>query len=161
MKTYNVAPMDAMARAGTVLVFAMTVACIVAGILKAEVRPLIAAAALLLVLTWMSWQVAPKRYDLTDDALVIIRAWPFRNISIPAQDIREVKRVEFSPWTAMGTLYVGGLFSYSGRLWNKQLGGFYSGITDFKRTVLIVANGKFVISPERPDEFIGDIDVMI
>ena len=161
MNTYRVAPMDVSARTGTVLVFAMTVACIVAGILKAEVRPLIAAAALLLVLTWMSWQVAPKRYDLTDDALVIIRAWPFRDISIAVQDIREVKRVEFSPWTTMGTLYVGGLFSYSGRCWNKQLGGFYSGITDFKRTVLIVANEKFVISPERPDEFVGDIDAII
>ncbi len=161
MGTYRTAPMDTPARIGTALISILMVGCAAVGVLVAEMRPLITVAVLLAVTAWFSWRIAPKRYEATGEAVVIVRGWPFRDISIPVSGIREVRRVTLSPWKTVRTFGVGGLFSYSGRFWARDVGKFYGGVTDFGRAVLIDAGERYVISPENPDDFVRDIRVMI
>lgn len=158
MKTYNVAPMDLAMRIVTLFLFALTAVFAIWGILQPALRGMLAVAAFLLLLIWICWQIAPKRYDLTDDALIIVRGWPFRDISIPTAEIHDVRPVKISPFSTIRTFGVGGLFSASGRFWNKEIGGFYAGITNSKATVLISNSKKYVISPEDADQFLADME---
>ena len=156
MKTYNVAPMDLAMRIVTAFVFAFAAAYIIWGIVEPSRRALLVVGVALLVAIWIGWEIAPKRYDLTDDALIIVRGWPFRDISIPTAEIREVRRIKVSPIT-LRSFGVGGIFSWSGWFWNKQIGTFFAEITNGHRSVLIDAGRKYVISPEDPDSFVDEI----
>ncbi|MBP6963894.1 MAG: hypothetical protein KBC96_05750 [Armatimonadetes bacterium] len=157
MKTYDVAPMDLFMKIVTLLVCVLTVAFVVWGVVQPAERGTLLVAAFLLILIWTCWQIAPKRYDLTDDSLVIVRGWPFRDIPIPVAKILDVCPVKLSSFTTLRTFGVGGLFSASGWFWNKDIGSFFAEITNGHRTVLIDAGRKYVISPEDPHEFVQDI----
>jgi hypothetical protein len=156
MRTYSVAPMDRLAWIVTAYITGLTGVFIILGVLLPASRFLLAPAAALLLVIWMSWQIAPKRCELTGDVLVIVRGWPFRDISIPVGEIREVTRVKISPFT-IRSFGVGGLFSWSGWFWNREIGSFFAEITNIGRTVLIDAGKKYVISPEVPEQFVQDI----
>lgn len=160
MRTYPVAPLDGLVRVVTAVVFALTALCVGMSFWLPELRSMSAVAALLVLVIWIGWQIAPKRFDVTDDSLVIVRGWPFRNISVPLREITSVERVKLS-MTTMRSFGVGGLFSHSGIFWNRQIGRFYAGITSTGDTVLVTAREKFVISPEDPEQFVADMQSRI
>jgi hypothetical protein len=55
-------------------------------------------------------------------------------------------------WRLWGS---GGFFSFSGHFSNAALGRYRAFVTDHKRTVVIeTAQGKVVVSPDRPDDFV-------
>lgn len=149
--------MDGLVRVATAVVLALTALCIGVGFWLPELRSMLAAGALLVLVILISRQIAPKRLEVTDDSLVIIRGWPFRKISVPLREITSVERVKLSMWT-MRSFGVGGLFSHSGRFWGSGIGTFYGGITSVADAVLIAAGEKFVISPDDPDQFVQDIE---
>lgn len=157
MRTYNVAPMDLAARIGTVFFHVLMVTVITVIAVRPDGRPMLWGFAFLAIGSWYCLEIAPKRYDVTDEAMVIVRGRSFSKISIPLNDIREVRRVKLSPWSTIRTFGVGGVFSYSGRFRARNVGKFYGAITDLSRTVLIEAGKKYVISPEDPAQFVEEI----
>jgi hypothetical protein len=152
--------MDGLVRLATAVVFALTALCFGMAFWMSELRSMFAAAALLAVVIAIGRQIAPKRLEVTDDSLVIVRGWPFRNILISLNEITGAERVKLSMLT-MRSFGVGGLFSHSGRFWGSGIGSFYGGITSVADAVLITAGEKVVISPEDPDQFVADMQSKI
>ncbi len=158
MGTYKVAPMDTVTRVVTIFYHLLTLGMLAYAVIEPDARPMLIAVAVLVVTAWFSWQIAPKSYEVTDDAVIIGRGWPFSDVRIPLQDIREVRPVKLNPWKTMRTFGVGGLYSASGRFRSPDVGAFYGAITDNSRTVYIAAaSDNYVISPEDPEQFVADM----
>ena len=123
-------------------------------------KPMWGAAALVALVIAISWQMRPARYEVSDESVRIVRAWPFKSIAIPKAEIRDVRPVTLT-WKTIRSFGVGGLFGTGGWFWNKELGHFLVAMTNGHKLVLISNGGKFVISPENPDEFIKDVQSRI
>lgn len=149
--TYPPARLDTVHTLVTVFVFLL-----VALFLNLHQKPMWGAAALVAVVIAISWQMRPARYEVSDEAVRIVRAWPFKSIEIPKAEIKDVRPVKLSTRT-IRTCGVGGLFGTGGWFWNKELGHFFVAMTNGHSLVLISNGGKFVISPENPDRFIQDL----
>lgn len=96
---------------------------------------------------------APKGFYLSDSHLVIER-----RISPIRIEIRKIKRVSRLPqWEvshAARTFGVRGFFGYYGIFRNERLGRFRMYATDRGKGVLIEADRKYLITPDRPEHFI-------
>lgn len=72
-----------------------------------------------------------------------------------------LRDVEADPEAMRGgirTFGNGGLFSFSGRYWNRKLGHYRAFVTDAKRAVVLRYEGKtFVVSPDEPEAFVSDV----
>lgn len=154
--------MDLTVRVVTAFYYILTVGCAVFGALRPDARPLVGVAGFLALTAWFCWLIAPKRYEVTDEAVIIGRGWPFSDVRVPISEIREVRRVKLNPYTTMRTFGVGGLYGYSGRFRGTDVGAFYGAITDNTRTVFIAATSDgYVISPEDPEQFVADMQARI
>lgn len=153
--TYRPAQMDGVTAVVTWFVILLFAVLLALALFYGE-WPMVIGAAFLGIIIAMSWQLRPIRYEITGDAVGIVRGRPFRSIVIPVADMREVRRVTL-PATTIRTFGIGGLFGWVGWFWNKDLGRFFMAATHRKHTVLIANGKKFVISPENPDEFIADV----
>ena len=105
-------------------------------------------------------RLAPVRYEISEDSIAIRRGgWPFRDILIPLGEVRDIRRVNL-PWFSIfrccsyGT---NGVFAYVAYYRDKQLGKFFRASTSLKNELLITGQRQYVISPERPDEFVADV----
>jgi hypothetical protein len=153
--TYPTAKMDTVHTLVTVFVFLL-----VALFLNLHQRPMWGAVALVALVIAISWQMRPARYEVSDESVRIVRAWPFKSIAIPKAEIKDVRPVTLT-WKTIRSFGVGGLFGTGGWFWNKELGNFLVAMTNGHKLVLISNGGKFVISPENPDEFIRDLQSRI
>ena len=111
---------------------------------------------LLAVIMFISQQMSPKRYEISDTDMTIIRGWPFKNVAIPLDQVRVVRDVKL-PWSTIRTGGVGGLFGSGGWFWNKEIGSFFAAFTNGHKLVFIDARRKYVISPEDPEGFIAEV----
>lgn len=121
-----------------------------------QFKPMWGATAILLAVLFISWQMKPARYEVSDESVRIVRGWPFSDVVIPRPEIKDARRVKMTG-TTLRTCGVGGLFGSGGWFWNKEIGRFFAAITNGYNLVLIEDGGKFVISPENPDEFADSI----
>jgi hypothetical protein len=107
-----------------------------------------------------SYLLSPKWIGLSSQAVIIHRAlWP---IKIPLKDISSIRRVD--PSELKGTIKTmgsDGLFARIGHFHSKKLGNFRMYSTNSSRAVLIDTDERFVISPERTDDFIRDVTARI
>lgn len=103
----------------------------------------------------IAWQMRPSAYQVSDEGITIVRGWPFKSVMIPTGQIHNIRQVTIH-WTTI-RYGVGGLFSTGGWLWNRELGRFFAAYTNRHKLVLIENGGKYVISPENPEEFIADL----
>ncbi len=97
--------------------------------------------------------LAPRRYTIQDDRVVIERA--VCPVEIPIASIRAVEPL--SPGSLSGSLRVlgsGGLFGYFGRFCNQALGDYRMYATRGDGYVLVRADRSYVLTPEAPDRFI-------
>ncbi len=77
---------------------------------------------------------------------------------LPWSGLREVEADPAAMRGGIRTFGNGGLFSFSGRYWNRRLGHFRAFVTDAKRAVVLRYEGKtFVISPDEPEAFVSDV----
>lgn len=121
------------------------------------------------------------RYEIRDDSVTIIRAWPFRQIVIPIRKIIGVSRpslersdIELSRegWgrprlsnpivrlpSGTGSVVISrGLHNYHVGAHGIRL---YASVTSAQRMVAIECEDRsYLVSPENPDEFVRDIRVM-
>ena len=155
MKTaYPPAKMDTAHTIVTASVFLLLVFFVVLAVAM-PLKPMWGATALVAVVIAISWQMRPARYEVSDEAVRIVRAWPFKSIEIPKAEIKDVRPVTFT-WKTLRTCGVGGLFGSGGWFWNKEIGRFFVAMTNGHSLVLIENGGKFVISPDDPDRFVQE-----
>ncbi|MGJ8634523.1 MAG: PH domain-containing protein [Luteolibacter sp.] len=94
-----------------------------------------------------------RSYRITQTAIHIQRLCFISSIGL-----ENLKSAEFIPSAMKGSLRTfgnGGLFSWTGKYWNKDLGSYRAFVTDLNKTVVLRFTDKIiVISPESPEDFI-------
>ncbi len=97
-----------------------------------------------------------RGYALTDSSLLVQRL--FWNNSI---DLSQVRSVEINPQAmskSIRTFGNGGLFSFSGRFRNKQLGPYRAFATKPKNSVVLkLSDRTIVVSPDQPQRFMQEL----
>src|SRR5215831_8317634 len=100
----------------------------------------------------------PGSYEITDDALII--HMPSNNVTIPIRDVSKVEIIDIEKMKSnKGLLRTRGLFGYSGKLRNPQIGSFTSYATRKNKTILVQTNHneKFILTPDKPAKFVRQL----
>lgn len=101
-----------------------------------------------------SWHYSPQKYKVSEKGVFIIR--PAANIVIPIKEINKVEPKDYKSYKLLRKWGNGGLFSISGKFWNKADGDFwcYGKNTNF---VMLHADKKWVVTPDEKELFITDV----
>ncbi len=88
---------------------------------------------------------------------LIRRLW--WNTVLPFDDIRSVQAEPLALSSSFRTCGNGGLYSFTGFYWSKQLGHFRAYVTDLNRTVIVrMKTRTAVLSPEDPEAFARTVE---
>ena len=114
------------------------------------------AAGLLLAIPAICALFLVRGYRITPDAILVLRpGWVTR---LPRAGLVSA---EFLPGAMRCSLRLcgnGGFFSFTGLYWNRELRAHRAFVTDGQRTVVLrYAKRTVVVSPERPEEFVRDL----
>jgi hypothetical protein len=97
-----------------------------------------------------------RGYAITSEAVFVVR--PFWRTRLSR---RGLQSATFEPGAMSGSLRLcgnGGFFSFTGLFSNKRLGRYRAFVTDPKLTVVLRYEGRTVVlSPERPEEFVREL----
>jgi Bacterial PH domain len=94
-----------------------------------------------------------RGYTLTEDAITVRRG--FWNTRLPLAGLRSVTGDVEAMRGSMRVFGNGGLFSITGRFWNRKLGWYRAFATDPGRAVVLrYADRTIVITPHDPQQFI-------
>lgn len=110
---------------------------------------------LLIVAGTAPWMI--RRFELTDEAIVIRRSFWTNRIPLAAIESVEVDgRACERAWKTLGN---DGLFAMHGKFRNKRLGKFQAYVTDLSNAVVLKVPGDtIVISPEHPHQFANELN---
>ena len=100
----------------------------------------------------------PGSYEITDDALII--HMPSNNVTIPIQDLSKVEIINIEKMkSTKGLFRTRGLFGYSGRFSNPQIGSFTAYATRKNKTILVQTNKneKYILTPDKPAKFVRQL----
>ena len=93
-----------------------------------------------------------RGYTITQDGILIRRLW--WNTVLPFADIRAVEAEPLALSSCFRTCGNGGMYSFTGYYWSKQLGHFRAYVTDLNRTVIVrMTKRTAVLSPDDPEAF--------
>ncbi len=97
-----------------------------------------------------------RGYTIQDDVLLVRRlCWDTRI------DLTGLRSARFDPAALRGSLRTcgnGGLFSFTGWYWSRQLGRYRAFGTDPKQAVVLTFDTRrIVVTPERPDAFVREL----
>jgi len=102
---------------------------------------------------------AIRGYVLADEALWIER--PLWSTQVDLSDLESAEATPFAMRRSLRYFGNGGLFCFAGWFRNKQLGPYRAFATDPARTVVLrFARRVIVITPEKPEEFVGALEAM-
>jgi hypothetical protein len=101
-----------------------------------------------------AWAYSPKIYSVSEKFVKIKR--PAKDIIIPLAEIRKVEEKEVKLFKTIRLWANGGIFSMSGKFYNKLDGTFWMYAKN-KNYVMIHAGEKWVISPDDKEIFIQDL----
>ena len=76
-----------------------------------------------------------RGYAVTAEGILVRRLW--WNTVLPRADIRSVEVMPRVMSKSIRTCGNGGMFSFTGFYWNKQLGTYRAYVTDLNRTVVV------------------------
>jgi len=94
-----------------------------------------------------------RGYTITTDTLLIHR--PLWDTKVPLVMLQSVESNPGLMMKSLRTFGNGGLYSFTGWYWNKQLGHYHAYVTDLKRTVALrFITHRVVISPDDPAAFV-------
>jgi len=97
-----------------------------------------------------------RGYAIRADALGIRRL--FWETRLPLRDLREVRHLPKAMDGSVRTFGNGGLFSFTGRYRNRQLGPYRAFVTDPERTVVLTFGERtVVVSPADPARFVAEV----
>jgi hypothetical protein len=150
------APWSRTVRGATVLSLIILALPVLAMIL-APTRPPLLAVILLLVLPPLivaqTFAGRVRGYTLTEDAIIVRRG--FRDTRLPLAGLRSVSGDAEATRGSVRVFGNGGLFSITGRFWNRKLGWYRAFATDPSRAVVLrYADRTIVITPHDPQHFI-------
>jgi len=93
-----------------------------------------------------------RGYTLTENGILIRRlCW---NTVLPFSEMRSVEVAPLALSYSFRTCGNGGLYSFSGYYWSRQLGHFRAYVTDLNRTVIVhMKDRTAVLSPDDPESF--------
>jgi hypothetical protein len=150
------APWDRTVRGATMLSLVVLALPMLAAIFAPIELPLLAAVLLigvppLIVAETFAGRV--RGYTLTEDAITVRRGmW---NTRLPLAGLRSVTGDVDAMRGSVRVLGNGGLFSITGRFWNRKLGWYRAFATDASRAVVLrYADRTIVITPHDPQQFI-------
>lgn len=113
-------------------------------------RELVIAAVLLIPLGALPFII--RGYVLTKDGILIRRLW--WNTVLPFAEMHSVEVEPLALSHSFRTCGNGGLFSFTGYYWSRQLGHYRAYVTDLNRTVIVhMKDRTAVISPDDPAAF--------
>jgi hypothetical protein len=93
-----------------------------------------------------------RGYVITKDGILIKRLW--WNTVLPFDEIRSAEVEPLALSSSFRTCGNGGLYSFTGYYWNRQLGHFHAYVTDLNRTVIVRMKSRTaVLSPDDPEGF--------
>jgi len=100
---------------------------------------------------------APRGYRITESSVIVTRLGS--DILIPRREIERAERIEKLPGRVLRTAGCGGLYGSFGWFHSSEIGKFRASITRTRDLVVLHRTGKapFVISPERPVEFVAEL----
>lgn len=94
-----------------------------------------------------------RGYTITPEALLIHRLW--WHTRIPLHDLDSVEAVPHAMSGAIRTFGNGGLFSFTGWYWSRELRAHRAFVTDPGRTVVMRFKSRvIVVSPDDPESFV-------
>jgi hypothetical protein len=97
-----------------------------------------------------------RRYEIRDGALFIRRLWWNTRIELAG-----LLSVRCDPGALKGSVKTcgnGGLFSFTGWYWSRQLGSYRMYVTDLKRPVVLMFERRcLVVSPDDPEAFVHEL----
>ncbi len=98
-----------------------------------------------------------RGYVVTKDGILIRRLW--WNTVLPFADIRAVDAEPLVLSSSFRTCGNGGMYSFTGYYWSKQLGHFRAYVTDLNRTVVVrMSKRTAVLSPDDPEAFARTVE---
>lgn len=101
-----------------------------------------------------------RGYVVTDEGILIRRLW--WNTVLPKADIISVEVVPNAMRKSLRTCGNGGLFSFTGFYWSKQLGHYKAYVNDLNRTVVVRTKKRTaVLSPDDPEAFAQAVRALI
>ena len=112
---------------------------------------------LLIPISIIAWGLHPQSYLISETGIKINR--PFGSLSIPIDEIAEIRRVSSSELGFSLRLFAsGGLFGYFGIYTSTAFGKYTMWCSNKDNLVLVVYNNsKTVISPSDPEGFIMNV----
>ena len=109
-------------------------------------------AALVLLIPLGALPFIIRGYIVTKDGILIKRLW--WNTVLPFDEMSSVEVEPLALSHSFRTCGNGGLYSFTGYYWNRQLGHFSAYVTDLNRTVIVrMKNRTAVLSPDDPEAF--------
>ena len=101
-----------------------------------------------------------RGYIVTDEGILIRRLW--WNTVLPKADIISVEVVPGAMKKSLRTCGNGGLFSFTGFYWSKQIGHYKAYVNDLNRTVVVrMKKRPAVLSPDDPEAFARAVSALI
>ena len=101
-----------------------------------------------------------RGYIVTEEGILIRRLW--WNTVLPKADIISVEVVPHAMRKSLRTCGNGGLFSFTGFYWSKQIGHYKAYVNDLNRTVVVrMKKRPAVLSPDDPDAFAQAVRALI
>lgn len=113
--------------------------------------------ALLLATLVFSWLLSPLGYSIDEENLTIIRR--FKPIAIRLAEIKEAQ--VSAPALMSGSIRLlgnDGLWGRYGRYHSPAFGAYYLYVRSGKAPVLVQGADKYVLGPERPEEFVQTLN---
>ena len=150
------APWSASLRATTVssvVVIALATAALIFASLHLSQPGLMVMIALPLLLLAVAFAFRVRGYTLTEDAILVHR--PIGTFRLPLAGLRSVTGDVDAMRGSTRVMGNWGLFSFTGRYWNRKLGSYRAFATDPSRAVVLrYSNETVVITPHDPQHFI-------
>lgn len=93
-----------------------------------------------------------RGYTITGNSILIHRLW--WNTVLPLDEIRSVEAEPLAMSGSFRTCGNGGLYSFTGWYWSREMGRFHAYVTDLNRTVVVrMKRRTAVLSPDDPESF--------
>lgn len=101
-----------------------------------------------------------RSYTITHEGILIRRLW--WNTVLPRDTLVSAEVVPNAMSKSLRTCGNGGLFSFTGFYWSKQIGHYKAYVNDLNRTVVVRTKKRTaVLSPDDPQAFAAAVNALI
>lgn len=101
-----------------------------------------------------------RGYTVTDEGILIRRLW--WNTVLPRDTLVSAEIMPKAMSKSLRTCGNGGLFSFTGFYWNKQIGHYKAYVNDLNLTVVVRTKKRTaVLSPDDPEAFVAAVNALV